>query len=220
MVDDADTHLHSRDLFADGFEVYGSGTFCLERDHVGIHLIEELQGGFIGLHLREHALLGWISPAGVTPHFRLIPQTLDGVVEDLEHELRIDDFVNDAAGCQQVDLGFLQLDHGTPCVGQIMQFFVEGVAQRHNARGQVLVVLVLNCESDQFGRDRSKLNWLRGQTLRRLPNFGVLHLAAIYGPHDPGHDARFQIVMENVSAGKGDAPRTGGRQFRMCRFEA
>ena len=119
-----------------------------------------------------------------------------------------------------MDLWFLHLNHGTARVGQIMQLLVEGIADRHDPRGQVVVMLILDSESDQLRCDRPELDRFRGQTLRRFPYFRVLHLAASHGSHDFRHDSRFQIIVENMPAGKSDAAGTHTRQFRVGRFES
>ena len=56
-----------------------------------IELVHRIECGRVALHLREHALLEWIAPAGVRPHLRLAAQGADErdpvLVGDRRHEL-------------------------------------------------------------------------------------------------------------------------------------
>ena len=65
-----------------------------------------------------------------------------------------------AARRQQVDLRLLHLNHRAAGVGQVVQLLVERVADGHDPRRDVLVVLVLHRERHQLGRDRAELHRL------------------------------------------------------------
>ena len=114
---------------------------------------------------------------------------------------------------EQVDLRLLHLDHRAAGVGEVVQLLVEGVADRHDALGQALVVVVLQREGDELGRDGAELHRLRGQPLRGLPDLGVLHLAAADRADDRRHHARFQVVVQDVAARKRQ-PAAAGRRGR------
>src|SRR6266568_3864596 len=220
VVNNANSDFLVRDLFADSFEIDGSRASRFERDDVRIDFVQHLQRRFIRLHLAEHALLGRIAPTRVTPDFGLGAQSPDGIVEHLEHKFGVDDLVDDTARCQEVDLRFLHLDDRTTGVGEILQLLVERVADRHDARRYVPVVLVLDGESDELWSDRAELDRLFGQALRGFPQFRILHLAASNGSDDFRHDPRFQVIVQDVSARKGDAAGARACESRMDMIEA
>ncbi len=154
------------------------------------------------------------------PHFGLGAQPLHGAIEHLDHQLRLDHLVLDLAHRDQMDLRLLDLDHRTAGVGELVIFLVEGVGDREHAVGHALVVPVLQREGDDLGRHRAELDRLRGEALRRLPHRGVLQIAAADRSGDDRHDARFQIVVQNVAARKPDAAAAGRRRHRMLDVEA
>ena len=156
----------------------------------------------------------------MAPDFGLGAQSLHCIVEHLQHEFGIDDIVHNAARSQQMDLRFFHLDHLTTGISKVVQFLIERVADRHDAGRQVFVMLVLNRKSDELRRDGAELHRPRRQTLSGLPDLGVVHFAASDRPDESRHDPRFQIIMQDMSAGKANAPGAGFRQFRMGRFEA
>ena len=47
-----------------------------------------------------------------------------------------------------------------------------------------------------------------------------MQIARPHGSHDLGKHAGFEIIVQDMSAGKANAPGAGFRQFRMGRFEA
>jgi hypothetical protein len=68
----------------------------------------------------------------VAPDFGLGAQAAHGVVEHLQHELGIDDLVDNFARGEQVNLRLFHLDDGAARVGEVVQFLVEGVAHGHD----------------------------------------------------------------------------------------
>jgi hypothetical protein len=166
------------------------------------------------LHLREHALLRRIAPARVAPDLGLRAQALHGVVEYFEHELGIDDLVDDAACGEQVNLRLFHLNDGAAGVGERVQLFVERVAQSPDALANVLVVEVLHGERDELGRDGAELHGLARHALRGFVDLRVLHVAAADGAHDARHQARFDVVVENVAAREADAAAADRRHLR------
>ena len=108
MVDDADRDLHVRDALADRLEIHAVGAHRLERDDVRVHFVQDVERGLVGLKLGEHALLRGVAPARVAPHLGLVAQAAHRVVEHLEHELGVDDLVDDAV--------VLGLGRGEPAV--------------------------------------------------------------------------------------------------------
>ena len=57
MIDHADDDLLVLDHFADCMQVAGAGRAGFERQHIGVDLVEHLEGRLIALDLLEHALL-------------------------------------------------------------------------------------------------------------------------------------------------------------------
>jgi len=88
-------------------------------------------------------------------------------------EVQSDVFIRDGPRRQQVELWILDLDHRTAGIGQIMQFLIERIAERHDARRQILVVLVLHSISHELRSDSAELDRFRSETLRRFPDFCV-----------------------------------------------
>ncbi len=117
----------------------------------------------------EHTLLRWIAPTGVAPDLGFRAQSFDRVVKHLEHECGIDNVVHDPAGCQQMNLRFLHLDNWTAGVGQVVQLRIERIADGHDPRRYVFVVLILHGEGNQLGRDGSEFHRFSGQALGCLP---------------------------------------------------
>ena len=189
----------------------------LERHHVGVHLVVELKGGLVALHLREHALLGRVAPARMRPDLGLGAQALHRAIEDFDHQLGVDDRVADPARRQQVNLRLLDLDHRAAGVGQLVVFLVEGVGEREHAVGQALVVLVLHREGDDLGRHRAPFHRLLGEALRRLPHLGVLQVAAADRPDHRRHHPRFQVVVQDVAAREGRCRRGRPASAAGCR---
>src|SRR5215475_2215213 len=107
----------------------------------------------------------------MAPDFGLVAQPLYSVIEHLEHEIERDVFVRNRTRSQQVKLGIFDLDYWTTGVRQIMQLLIEGIAEGHDARRKIFVVLVLHGVSDQLGGDGAELDWPWRQALRRLPYF-------------------------------------------------
>ena len=204
---------------ADGFEVDAAGARGFEGDDVGIDGVVGLQRRLIALHLREHSLLRGIAPAGMRPHFGLGAQSLHGAIEHLDHQLRRDDFVLDFAHRDQMDLRLLDLDHRAAGVGELVVFLVESVGDGEHALGQALIVPVLQREGDDLRRHRAEFDRLGGEALRRLPHRGVLQIAAPERAGDDRHDARFEVVVQNVAARKHDAAAAGRRRRRVLRVE-
>ena len=220
MIDHSDGNFFSGNLLANRFEVHPIRTFHFECDQIGIDLIQDFERRPVGLHLGEHPLLRRVSPTGVAPHFGLLAQSLYGIVEDFQHEIERDVFVGDRPRSEQVKLRIFDLDHGTTGIGKVMQFLVKGVTNGHDPRRQVLVVFVLNSVCDQFRRNSAELGWPRGEALRRLPYFGILHFAWSHRSHDLRHDPRFQIIVEDMPARKPDSAGAGACQLRVSGFEA
>ncbi len=57
MIDHADDNLLVRDHFADCLEITGAGRARLERQRIGVDLVERLKGRLVALDVLEHALL-------------------------------------------------------------------------------------------------------------------------------------------------------------------
>ena len=206
-------------MLPDVLEVRALAARHLERDHVRVHLVQQLQRRLVGLDLGKHPLLRRVAPARVAPHLGLRPQPLHRVVEHLQHELGVDHRVLVAARRQQVNLRLFHLDDRAPRIRQVVQLLVERVAHRQDARRQVLVVLVLHRKRHQLRRHRPELHRLARQALRRFPDLRILHLAGAQRPDDLRHHARFEVVVQDVPARKPDAARAHLRQLRMRRVE-
>ncbi len=156
----------------------------------------------------------------MAPDLGLRPKALHGVVEHLEHELRVDDVIHHAASREQVNLRLFHLNDLASGIGKIVQFFVEGVADGHDARRQVFVMAVLNGEGHQFGRDCAELHGLRSHALRGLEQLGILQLAPAHRSDDLGHHTRFEIIVKDVSSRKCDAARAGARELWNVAIES
>ena len=154
------------------------------------------------------------------PHFGLCAQAFDGAIEHLDHQFRIDDLVLDLADRDQVDLRLLDLDHRAAGVGEVVIFLVERIGDGENAIRDALVVTILQREGDDLRRDAAELHRLLGEALRGLPHRGVLQVAAPERSGDHRHDARFQIIVQDVAARKPDAAAPGRRRHRMRDVEA
>ena len=74
---------------------------------------------------------------------------------------------------------------------------------------------ILHGEGDQLRPDGAELHRLLGHALRHLPHGGVLQVAARDRAVDPRHDARFQIVMQNVTGRKRQPAFAGRRRLRV-----
>ena len=121
--------------------------------------------------------------------------------------------LSEPADCDQVDLRLLDLDHRAAGVGELVILLVEGVGDRQHALGHALVMAVLRSEGDDLGRDRAELDRLLGEPLRRLPQRGVLQVAAADRADDRRHHPRFQVVVQDVAARK-PQPAAAGRSRR------
>ncbi len=154
------------------------------------------------------------------PDFGLGAQPLHGAIEHLDHQLRIDHLVLDLAHRDQVDLRLLDLDHRAAGVGELVIFLVERIGDREHAVRHALVVTILQREGDDLRRYRAEFDRLGGEALRRLPHRGVLQIAAADRAGDDRHDARFQIVVQDVAARKPDAAAAGRCRHRMRDVEA
>ncbi len=190
------------------------GAARLERDHVRVDLVQELQRRLVALHLSEHALLRRVAPARVAPDFRLRAQSAHGVVEHLEHELGVDHLVDDAARREQVDLRLFHLDHRAAGVGQRVELLVERVAERPDALADVLVVEVLHRERHELGRHGAELHGLLRLSLRGLVHLRVLHVAAADRADDARHQSRLDVVVKNMAAREADAAAADRRHLR------
>ena len=133
-------------------------------------------------------------------------------VEHLDHQIRRDHLVLNLADRDQVDLRLLDLDHRAAGVGELVILLVEGVGDRQHALGHALVMAVLRSEGDDLGRDRAELDRLLGEPLRRLPQHGVLQVAAPDRADDRRHHPRFQVVVQDVAARK-PQPAAAGRSW-------
>jgi hypothetical protein len=112
-----------------------------------------------------------------------------------------------------VDLRFFHLDDLAACVRKIVQFFIERVAERHDARRQILVMGILHSESHELGSYSSELHRLGSHSLCCLEELGVLQFAPTDGTDNLRHDTSFKIIMQDVSTWKRDAARSGPRQL-------
>ena len=119
-----------------------------------------------------------------------------------------------------MDLRLLHLDDRTPGVGQVVELLVEGVAEGHDSRRNVLVVLVLHRKCDELRRHRAELDRLGGEPLRGLQQLRVLHLAPADGPDHLGHDARFEVVVKDVASRERDAAGAHFGELRVRCLEA
>src|ERR1035437_3906874 len=113
VINYANANFLAGDPLANGFQILRSRTFRFERNDVCIHLVQHVERRLVGLHLGKHPLLRWIAPTGVAPHFRLSAQSPHRIIEDLQHEFRIDDVVHKATGGQQMNLRLLHLNYRT-----------------------------------------------------------------------------------------------------------
>ncbi len=141
----------------------------------------------------------------MTPDFRFCTETFDGAIEHIDAECRVDNFIHDIANGQEMDLGFLELDDLAAGVSEIVELGVQRIRDRQNTIFNRLVVLVLNSERNQLRPDSAEFNRPLGHALRDLPHSGILKVASGNRPVDAGHDARFQIVMQNVAGREREA---------------
>src|SRR5262249_51538983 len=81
-------------------------------------------------------------------------------------------------------------------------------------------MLILDRICNQLGRNGTELYRPRRQTLRRLPDFGVLHFSRADRSDNFRHHSRFQIIVQDVSAWETDASSAGACELRMTGFEA
>jgi hypothetical protein len=72
-----------------------------------------------------------------------------------------------------------------------VELLIERIAERHDALGQILVVLVLDGKGHQLWGDRSEFDGLIGEALRGFPNLRVLHLPGADGANDLRHHSGF-----------------------------
>src|SRR5262245_17042478 len=221
MVNHADGDLLvGGDLLAEGLQVHAAGAAGFEGDHIGIDPVDRRQRRLVALHLREHALLGWVAPAGVAPHLGLRPQPSDRSVEDLDAEGWVDHLVDDVAYCEQVDLWLLELNGRTAGIGKLVQLLVQGVGDGKDAILHAGIVPVGNGEGDQLGPDGAELDRLVGHTPSSLPHRGILQVAAADRPNDAGHYSGFQIVVQDVARREREAAFASQRWARIVVIEA
>ncbi len=152
----------------------------------------------------------------MTPHFGFGAQALHGIVEDADEILHVELAERLATHRHHVNLRLFHLDHRAAGVGEIVELLVEGLAQRHGALDRVLVVAVDRGGGKKLRQDGAELDRLCGQALGHFPHGGVLQVAGPDGSHDLGKDAGFEIIVQDVSARKGDRAdivdrRLGGR---------
>ena len=152
---------------ADRLEVQRARARRLERDHVGVDLVEQLERRRCRSDLREHALLRRVAPAGVAPDLGLRAQSPDRVVEDLEHELGVD---HRRRRCRAPRAGGSAAppsgSPGSPasarsCSSSLSASLIAMI------RSGVLVVLVLHGEGDQLRRDGAELDRLLSSAAAR-----------------------------------------------------
>ena len=149
------------------------------------------------------------------PHLGLAAQAFHRAIEHLDHQLRRDHLVLDFAHGDQVNLRLLDLNHRTAGVGKLVVFLVEGVGDGEHALGHALVVAVLQRKRHDLRRYGAEFDRPFGEPLRRFPHRGVLQIAAPDLAGDDGHDARLEIVVQNMTARKADAASSRGRRLGM-----
>src|SRR5258707_10155994 len=115
-----------------------------------------------------------------------------------------------------MDLGLLELDDLATRVSEIVQFSVQCIRDRKNTILNRLVVLVLNSERDQLRPDSAEFDRPLCHALRDLPHGGILQIASRNWPVDAGHDARFEIVMQNVAWWKRKTALARRRRLRVA----
>src|SRR6478609_2792450 len=81
-------------------------------------------------------------------------------------------------------------------------------------------MLVLYGIGDEFRRDGAEFNRSVRHALRRLEDFRILHFTGSDGPHNLGHDAGFEVVVQDVAAGEADAAGAYTCKLRMRSVKA
>jgi hypothetical protein len=143
-------------------------------------------------------------PQQVWPDFGLGAQALDRVVEDLDQLGRAELAEGGAARRHHVDLRLFHLDHRAAGIGELVQFLVERVGQRHGALDRVLVIDVGHGRGQEFGQDGAELDRLPGETLRGFPHRGVLQVAAADRAHHLRQHPRLERIVQDVAAREAD----------------
>ena len=146
-----------------------------------------------------------------TSVFARRPRTV--LLNTSSHELGVDDLVDDAARREQVDLRLFHLDDGAAGVGERVQLFVERVAQCPDALADVLVVKSCTANATRLG-----------VTVPNLTGLSVMRCAALYicatasdrgrQGDDARHQARFDVVVQDVAAREADAAAADGGHLR------
>src|SRR5690348_15443872 len=129
MVNYADHDLLPADDITDRLQIAGARRAGLERDRVGIDLVERPEGRSVALDVAENALLRRVTPAGVAPHLGLATQPFDRVVEDLDEFGNFDAAERLAPRWHHVDLRLLHLDHRATGIGECIELSVDGFAE-------------------------------------------------------------------------------------------
>jgi hypothetical protein len=98
-----------------------------------------------------------------------------------------------------MDLRLLHLDHPAAGVGELVQLFIERIADREDRASQILVMQVAHRHGDELGRDGAELDRLRCLSLCGFPDGGVVQVAATDRPDEVGHHARLEHVVQDVA---------------------
>jgi hypothetical protein len=183
---------------------------------VGIDLVECGKRRLVALDIAENPLLRGVAPAGMAPDLRLVAQTLDSVVEELDEIVGVEPAKRLTADGHHMDLRFLELDHRAAGIGQLNELPVERIAQCPDPFDRILVIFVGDRGGEQFGKNGSELDRLLGQPLRHFPHRGVLQIAGTDRPDDLRQHARFEEVVQNVPARRPRDELIGAR-FRRYR---
>src|SRR6185503_11661569 len=84
VIDHANADLLVRsDGFSNRFQIDTSRARRFESNDVAIERVEHVEARGIALHLRVHALLGWVAPAGMRPDLGLTTEPFDRLIEEL-----------------------------------------------------------------------------------------------------------------------------------------
>src|SRR5688572_17133902 len=78
---------------------------------------------------------------------------------------------------------------------------------------------ILDGESDKFGRHRAEFHGLRSHALGSLPELRILQFTAAHRSNDLRHDARFKLVVKDVSTREGNAAGAGSSQLGNVTIE-